>query len=166
MTFSQSTSIYSSLSGAFYPPKEEPKKPLFTGYSKLIPFVRLEVLIHFSWKNLCICHVAPGESEVDFVLLQGEVRLTPRMVWGTHDANRACVELTLRGAHGAAILNSVSCIGDSSSPWQHFFHLHDGDTGKWEMWAVLLHLWVPLLNDSSHHYSVLREEATDRIRKK
>lgn len=30
------------------------------------------MLIHFSWKKLCICHVAPGKSEVDFVLLQGE----------------------------------------------------------------------------------------------
>lgn len=33
----------------------------------------LEVLIHFSGKNLCICRVAPVESEVDYVLLQGEV---------------------------------------------------------------------------------------------
>lgn len=61
---------------------------MLTEYSKLVLSVMLEVLIHFSWKNLCICHVAPGESEADFVLLQREVCLTPPPPDGPGDTRR------------------------------------------------------------------------------
>ena len=136
---------------------------MLTEYSKLIPSVMLEVPIDFSWKKLCVCHVAHGESEADFVLLEGKSVWHPQRSWG----HRTPVELVLgwhcEGAHEAAILNGVHCVCDSSSPWEHFFHGHDDDTGRQEMWAVLLSLWVALLSDSFHHYSLLREEASVRM---
>lgn len=62
---------------------------MLTKNSQLILFVMLEVLTHFSGKNHCICHVAPGGvSHADCVLFQGEVALHPA-VPGT----RVCTEL-------------------------------------------------------------------------
>lgn len=63
---------------------------MLTENSQLILFVMLEVLTHFSGKNHCICHVAPGVSHADCVLFQGEVALHP-VVPGT----RVCTELPL-----------------------------------------------------------------------
>lgn len=122
---------------------------MLTENSKLIPFVMLEVLIHFYWKNLYICHIAPGMSEVGFVLLQGEVCFAPSSTGGIHEANRVCVGFRNQGrCSWGCHLNTVNCICDLSFPWQHVFHLHNSDTGKWEIQASLLCLWGPLLNDS------------------
>lgn len=83
--------IYSESLGAFYSPWEKLGKLVLTENSKLIPFVMLEVLIHFYWKNLYICHVAPGLSEVGFVLLQGEVCFAPSSTGRIYEVNRVCV---------------------------------------------------------------------------
>lgn len=63
---------------------------MLTENSQLILFVMLEVLTHFSGKNHCICHVAPGVSHANCVLFQGEVALHSAVL-GTW----VCAELPL-----------------------------------------------------------------------